>query len=111
VTVTDERLSALSLTIGEFRLDMDEIRDIQVCLRELQSARAQLAALQREHAASAAQRDARVAAADALARAAATDVAFCDANGGCCMEGTSNALAAYRAIAQPDAARPAGEMT
>jgi hypothetical protein len=46
VTVTEERLSALSLTIGEFRLDMDEIRDIQVCLRELQSARAKITELE-----------------------------------------------------------------
>jgi hypothetical protein len=85
-----------------------EDAETALALRELQSARAQLASLQRDHAASAAQRDARVAALARLASCEAFDVSrVIDPVRD--KELLMRMEYAEAALAQPDAARPAGE--
>jgi hypothetical protein len=113
VTVTDKHLeSALANLCYLHRV---RGRDIHILSPDQAAALLQhIAALQRDHAASAA----RVAAADALADAAydalgmlpATVVTL--AGRVLCQEygNLRYTIAAYRALAQPDAARPAGEM-
>jgi hypothetical protein len=102
VTVTDERLAKLIVYYDNYA------PATCAALRELQSARAQLASLQRDHAASAAQRDARVAALARLASCEAFDVSrVIDPVRD--KELLMRMEYAEAALAQPDAARPAGE--